>query len=127
MVIMTRIASFLLLLLFVTPAIGDTCLISNASRFQLNSDAVEWAMQIVSGRTCIRGLNYGPVVLDDVKLVSPPQSGTVALVGPGFSYTAKPKFQGQDSFILQVSGSMIRIRGTSEIRVLVTVGENKSP
>jgi hypothetical protein len=114
-------------LLFVTPAVGDTCLISNASRFQLNSDAVEWAMQIVSGRSCIRGLNYGAARIDEVKLLSPPQSGQVVLIGPGFSYTAKPNFQGQDDFTLQVSGSLIRIRGTSEIRVLVSVGERKSP
>jgi hypothetical protein len=53
-------------LLFVTPAVGDTCLISNASRFQLNSDVVEWAMQIVSGRSCIRGLNYGAARIDEV-------------------------------------------------------------
>ena len=115
------------LLLFVTPALADNCIISNASRFQLNSDAVEWAMQIVSGRSCIRGLNYGAVRIDEVKLLSPPQSGQVTLTGPGFSYTAKPNFQGQDVFTLQVSGSMIRIRGTSEIKVLVSVGESKSP
>jgi hypothetical protein len=114
-------------LLFVTPAVGDTCLISNASRFQLNSDAVEWAMQIVSGRSCIRGLNYGAVRIDEVKLLTPPQSGQVTLTGPGFSYAAKPNFQGQDIFTLQVSGSMLRIRGTSEIKVLVSVGEGKSP
>jgi Bacterial Ig domain len=84
-------------------------------------------MQIVSGRSCVRGLNYGAVIIDDVKLVSPPQSGQVTLTGPGFSYTAKPNFQGQDAFTLQVSGSMVRIRGSSEIKVLVTVGENKTP
>lgn len=120
---MSRVSSLFLLLLFVTPAGADTCLLSDASRFQLNSDVVEWVMQIVSGRSCIRGLNYGPVVIDEVKLVSPPQSGQVALIGPGFSYTAKPNFQGQDAFTLQVSGSMIRIRGTSEIKVLVSVGQ----
>jgi hypothetical protein len=114
-------------LLVVTPAIADTCLISNASRFQLNSDAVEWAMQIVSGQSCIRGLNYGAVRVDEVKLLSPPQSGQVTLTGPGFSYAAKANFQGQDVFTLQVSGSMLRIRGTSEIKVLVSVGESKSP
>lgn len=119
---MSKLFPLFLSVLFATPAIADTCIISNASRFQLNSDAVEWSMQIVSGRSCIRGLNFGPVIVDDVKLVSPPQSGKVALVGPGFSYTAKPNFHGQDAFTLQVSGSMVRIRGTSEIKVLVSVG-----
>lgn len=124
---MMKMVMLFVSLLFVTPAVGDTCLLSSANRFQLNSDAVEWAMQIVSGRSCIRGLNYGAVIIDEVKLVSPPQSGQVVLTGPGFSYTAKPNFNGQDDFTLQVSGSMIRIRGTSEIRVLVSVGEPKSP
>ena len=114
-------------LLSATPAVGDTCLISNASRFQLNSDAVEWGMQIVSGRSCIRGLNYGAVRIDEVKLLSPPQSGRVTLTGPGFSYATKPNFRGQDFFTLQVAGSMLRIPGTSEIKVLVSVGESKSP
>ena len=84
-------------------------------------------MQIVSGRSCIRGLNYGAVRIDEVKLLSPPRTGQVTLTGPGFSYTAKPNFQGQDIFTLQVSGSMLRIRGTSEIKVVVSVGESKSP
>ena len=84
-------------------------------------------MQIVSGQSCVRGLNYGAVRVDEVKLLSPPQSGQVTLTGPGFSYAAKANFQGQDVFTLQVSGSMLRIRGTSEIKVLVSVGESKSP
>jgi hypothetical protein len=118
---MSRLFPLFLSVLFATPAMADTCIISNASRCQLNSDAVEWAMQIVSGRSCIRGLNFGSVIVDDVKLVSPPQSGKVALVGPGFSYTAKSNFQGQ-----RLHPAGFGLHGphprTSEIKVLVSVG-----
>jgi hypothetical protein len=81
-------------------------------------------MRIVSGRSCIRGLSYGPAVVDAVKLVSPPQVGQVRLFGPGFEYTAKSNFQGEDTFTLQISGTIVRSRGTSDIKVTVSVSEN---
>ena len=80
-------------------------------------------MQIVSGHSCIRGLSFGSVSIDSLKLVAPPQSGKVTLLGPGFTYAAKSDFQGQDAFTLQVSGTMIRMRGSSDIRVTVAVGQ----
>ena len=112
----------LFLLLGVQSALADACLFSSAPRYQLQSDTVEWAMNIISGHSCIRGLAYGPVSVDAVKLTSPPQSGKVTVLGPGFSYAAKPDFQGQDAFTLQVSGTLIRNRGTSNIKVTVSVG-----
>ena len=60
-------------------------------------------------------------MIETVKLLSPPQSGDVNLLGPGFSYTAKPDFHGDDSFTVVVSGTINKVRGISTIRVLVSV------
>ena len=79
-------------------------------------------MKIASGHTCIRGLRSGAVSSSTVELISPPQSGQVTVLGPGFSYKAKADFQGPDAFTLRVSGTLMRTRGTSEIRVIVDVG-----
>jgi hypothetical protein len=97
------------------------------SQYQLKSDTVDWTMQTGSGQTCIRGLRHSRVTVDTVKLISPPQSGQVKLLGTGFSYTAKSDFEGQDSFTIQVSGMLNRIRGSSDIRIIVSVGPNVSP
>src|SRR5262249_32627605 len=94
---------------------------------QLKSDAVYWTMRTDSGETCIRGLRHNRVTIDTAKLISPPQSGQVKLLGSGFSYTAKSDFEGQDSFTLQVSGMSNGIRGSSDIRIIVSVGPSVSP
>jgi hypothetical protein len=99
---------------------ASTCVVTSP-RYQLASDNVDWSVKTRSGQTCIRGLRYGSVVLETVKLIVRPQSGTVKLVGPGFSYTAKRDFIGEDSFTIEVSGTMSKIHGTSTIHVLVTV------
>jgi hypothetical protein len=106
---------------FVRPPSAETCQLANAPRFQLNSDAVEWTIQIVSGQRCLRGLNHGVIRIDAVKLTSLPQSGQVTVKGPGFSYQANSNFEGRDAFILQVSGTSVRTRGTSDINVAVSV------
>ena len=116
-----------LLLVFVRPALGDPCVLTVGSLYQLKSDAVDWTMQTSSGQSCIRGLRHKRVTIDTAKLISPPQSGQVKLLGPGFSYTAKSDFQGQDSFTIQVSGILNGIRGNSDIRIIVSVGPNVSP
>ena len=78
-------------------------------------------MQIASGTTCTRGLNLRLINIKDVKLIAPPQSGKVEIKGPSFSYTAKADFQGQDEFAVQVSGTMVRIAGVSDVKVTVSV------
>ena len=108
-------------LLFAVPAFADSCLFSAAPRFQLSSDTVEWTMQIASGTTCTRGLKLGSTNIKDVKLIAPPQSGKVDIQGPSFSYTAKADFQGQDEFTVQVSGTVVRIAGVSDVKVTVSV------
>ena len=78
-------------------------------------------MQISSGQSCVRGLRHGRVTIDSAKLISAPQSGQVKLLGSGFSYTAKSDFQGNDAFTIQVSGMADRARGSSDIRITVSV------
>jgi len=92
------------------------------SQYQLKSDTVDWTMQTSSGQSCIRGLRDNRVTIDTAKLISPPQSGQVKLLGPGSSYTAKSDFEGQDSFTIQVSGMLNGRRGNSNIRIIVSVG-----
>src|SRR5215813_7316081 len=116
-----------LLLAFVRPALGDPCVLTVGSLYQLKSDAVDWAVQTSSGQSCIRGLRHKRVTIDTAKLISPPQSGQVKLLGSGFLYTAKPDFEGQDPFTIQVSGMLNGIRGSSDIRIIVSVGPDVSP
>jgi hypothetical protein len=109
------------LLLLGVPALADSCIFSASPPYQLSSDTVDWTMQIASGRSCTRGLKLGPVNISDVKLIAPPQSGQVAIKGPSFSYTAKPDFQGEDDFTLRVSGTIVRVRGASDLKITVSV------
>src|SRR3954463_8830476 len=80
-----------LLLLFGGVASAESCTFSSAPGFQLKSDTVEWEMKIASGQTCIRGLRSGAVSSSTVEIISPPQSGKVTVLGPGFSYKAKAR------------------------------------
>jgi len=111
------------LLLLTLPASADSCIFSLMPPYALKSDAVNWELQIASGKTCTKGLKYGSVVISNVKLKAPPEFGKVTVQGPGFSYTAKPDFEGQDAFTLQVTGTMIRMSGTSDIQVTVSVAK----
>jgi hypothetical protein len=115
------INSLATLLLLAVPALADSCIFSASPPFQLSSDAVDWTMQIASGRSCTRGLKLGPMNISDVKLIAPPQSGQVTIKGPSFSYTAKPDFQGEDDFTLRVSGTRVRMGGVSDVKVSVSV------
>jgi hypothetical protein len=106
---------------FVRPAFRN-CALTREPSYQLKSDTVDWTMQIGRGQSCVRGLRYGRGAIHIAKLISPPQSGQVKLLGSGFSYTAKSDFQGQDSFTIQVSGVMNGIHGNSDIRIIASVG-----
>ena len=109
-----------ILLVFVRPALGE-CVLTREPSYQLESDTVDWTMQISSGQSCVRGLRHGRVTIDSAKLISAPQSGQVKLLGSGFSYTAKSDFQGNDAFTIQVSGMADRARGSSDITITVSV------
>jgi hypothetical protein len=118
-----RIAFVVLLVvssLGIQAAFASECIISGA-RYELSSDTVDWSMKIGSGQSCIRGLRFNNIVIDTVKVISSPRSGQVTLLGPAFSYGAKSDFQGEDSFNVVVSGTIHGSRGSSTIRIVVTV------
>jgi hypothetical protein len=104
------INSLATLLLLALPALADSCIFSASPLFN-SSDAVDWTMQIASGRSCTRGLKLGSMNISDVKLIAPPQSGQVAI----------KDFQGEDDFTLRVSGTLVRMRGVSDVKVTVSV------
>jgi hypothetical protein len=106
-----------------TSAAYVTDCVVNGPRYQLTSDLVNWSMKIGSGQSCIRGLRINNVaMIESLQLVSPPQIGQVALKGPSFTYSAKPGYEGEDSFTIVVSGTINRSSGSSTIRVNVFVG-----
>jgi Bacterial Ig domain len=89
-------------------------------RYSLREDTVNWQMTIVKGHSCIRGLRFGNVEFDELKLVSPPQFGEVVLQGSGFIYSPKAHFRGRDAFSLMVVGVIDGRRGSSTIQVTVS-------
>jgi hypothetical protein len=101
-------------------AFARSCVV-NGPRYNLIDDTVDWSIRIASGGSCVRGLRFGTVILENVKLVSPPQSGQVELLGSAFTYTAKADFNGQDAFSLAVFGVINQISGRSTINVNVSV------
>src|SRR5262245_58449654 len=109
-----------MLRIFVRPALGE-CVVKRGPPYQFKSDTVDWTLRIASGQSCVRGLRHFHVTIDTAKLISPPKSGQVKLLGLGFSYTAKSDFQGDDIFTIQVSGKTDRVPGSSDIRITVSV------
>jgi len=103
------------------PARAQQCTIDSAHYpYSLAAEIVRWSMKVIPGSKCLSGLRFGNVVIEDVKLVSPPQYGEVALLGSGFSYTSKTDFAGEDSFALEVFGSTNKRRGRSTIQITVS-------
>ena len=78
-------------------------------------------MRIRSNENCVRGVRFSYVYNATVSLIAPPRSGHIALIGPGFSYTAKSGFRGEDSFIVGILGSKNKTNGYSTIHVIVSV------
>jgi hypothetical protein len=114
----------LLLLSASQAAYANQCF-TNGPRYQLESDSVEWRMKIHSNDNCVRGVRFSYVWNATVKVVSPPNFGQVAVIGSGFSYTAKSDFHGEDSFVVGVSGSKKKTSGFSTIRVVVSVVDGR--
>jgi len=114
------ILSALLVLSGSQVAHANQCFI-NGPHYRMELDTVEWRMKIRESENCLHGVRFSYVWNATVGLVSPPQFGQVTLKGPGFSYTAKSDFQGEDSFVVSVSGSKNKACGFSTIRVLVSV------
>ena len=101
-------------------ATAQTCAIEGP-RYNLIADTVSWSMEIASGHSCVGGIRLADVAFESVKLTSPPRIGQVTLLGPGFNYTAKADFSGEDSFALVVSGSINKKQGSSTINVAVFI------
>ena len=116
----TAAAALVVLLLGCRVASAERCVITG-QRYNLVADVVTWSMRIEGGHRCIRGVRYGNVEFENLTLILPPQSGEVALSGWGFTYTSDEGFQGQDRFIVGVSGKIKKVHGTSTIRVFVSV------
>jgi hypothetical protein len=104
-----------------SPAVQANQCFTNGPRYRLEADTVDWRMTIHSNENCFRGVRLSYVYNANVSLVSLPRSGNVIISGPGFLYTAKPGFHGDDSFVISVSGSKNKTSGSSTIRVQVSV------
>jgi hypothetical protein len=118
--IRTRLPWYLLFTFLLLLGLGSTSAYSCALAgppYQLKSDIVDWSMEISIGQNCIRGFRLGNVILEEIKLISPPQFGQLTFLGPGVSYKAGLDFRGHDSFTVVVSGRINRTRGSSTIHV----------
>ena len=88
--------------------------------YKLQSDTVHWSITIVAGGQCIQGVRGRTVLIEGLEVVEQPKSGHLTLVGPGFRYSADAE-PGNDSFELSVTGTSVRMHGTSLIMVDVDV------
>lgn len=88
--------------------------------FRLQSDTVRWSIKVTSGGECIQGLRWSSIMIDAIAVVEEPKAGRVIIAGPSFRYLSNPGSRGNDSFKLAISGSSLRINGTSSIEVDVT-------
>lgn len=108
-------------LLDVRPALAQQCVIDSARYpYNLADDIVGWSMKVIPGSTCLSGVRFGNVVIEGVKLISPPKYGEVALRGSGFSYISKADFAGEELFALEVFGATNKKRGKSTIQITVS-------
>ena len=103
------------------------CVISGL-RYQLRSDLVEWHINIRSGQSCVGGLRFNNVANPTIGLISPPRFGQVTLLGPGFSYTARSDYGGEDFFVVGVWGTISGVIGASIVRIVISViGPRQAP
>lgn len=102
-----------------TALAGGACLL-RPEPFKLRSDTVRWSIRIVSGGECIQGLRWSTIMIENVAVTEQPKAGRVVIQGPSFRYFADPGVRGADSFKLSISGTSLRVSGTSSIEVAVT-------
>jgi hypothetical protein len=89
--------------------------------YELVSETVYGEMTVASGQSCTRGLRGRTMTLERVQLVTAPVHGGVILQGTGFVYRSNPDFKGEDVFAVAVHGTNLGVRGTSTVRVQVSV------
>ena len=115
-----RILLLLTLLLASAPALSAECPLQGPpARFE--SEFVDWRITIGSGQRCLRGLRWGAMTVDEVKIVEPAKSGEATAQGYGFAYQSRPDFKGDDAFAVKLSGVNRGVSGSTTIRVHVTV------
>jgi hypothetical protein len=102
-----------------SPALAGNCL-SRTEGFQLISDTVHWQFAIPAGSDCLQGLRGKSMLIDEVKVVEAPTSGSLAISGSGFIYKA-PATESNDHFKLRILGENHRMRGTSDVAVDVVI------
>lgn len=117
--------AFQIILIFVLlggrAASAQSCVV-DGPRYNLIGDAVDWSLRIAGrDRSCVLGVRFNNVEIKGVRLISSPRSGSIALQGPGFTYTANVNFDGTDSFTLEVVGAINKKSGSSTIHVSVSV------
>ena len=110
--------SALLVLSLGIPAANATVCVISGPQYQLQSDTVEWRLNIRNGQSCISGIRQWRVANPVIKVVSLPRVGNLAVQGPSFTYTAG---MNGDSFDIEVSGFTNGGNGTSTIRVVVSI------
>jgi hypothetical protein len=97
------------------------CIVSGPP-YQLQSDTVTWSMTLASGRSCLRGVIRSQyTTVENISVITGPQSGQVLVEGPAIKYKGDPDFRGQDTFSLLVSGKFFKTSGSSTVKVLVSV------
>lgn len=99
---------------------GGVCIL-HPRPFKLQSDTVRWSFTITPGAQCIQGLRWSTLIVDKISIVEAPKSGRLVLSGPSFRYLADVAERGSDQFKIAVSGSSLRIDGTSTIDVDVNL------
>ena len=98
---------------------GGTCLL-HPEPFKLRSDTVRWSIKITPGGECIQGLRWSTIMIDNIDITEQPKIGRLVVQGPSFRYLSNPGAHGTDSFKLSISGTSLRINGTSSIEVDVS-------
>jgi len=98
---------------------GGTCLL-RPEPFKLRSDTVRWSIKINSGGECIQGLRWSTIMIESISVTEQPKQGRLLVQGPSFRYFSNPGTRGPDSFKLSISGTSLRMSGTSSIEVEVT-------
>jgi hypothetical protein len=98
---------------------GGTCLL-RPEPFKLRSDTVRWSIRIKSSDECIQGLRWSTIMIENISITEQPKQGRLLVQGPSFRYFSNPGTRGPDSFKLSISGTSLRMNGTSLIEVDVT-------
>ena len=98
---------------------GGTCML-HPEPFKLQSDTVRWSIRVASGGECIQGLRWSTIMIENIAITEQPKAGRLVVQGPSFRYFSNPGARGTDSFKLSISGTSLRVNGTSSIEVDVT-------